>query len=264
MLTAVGLFEKRWREFDRKISNLKLELADHIWKRKHIRLDLWNCEVKSTWLRNKTQREKESRFLSLLAEDDLRRITECYYSALEACYFKIISVVVDKRHIHAHLDHLKLHKKAYELLLERIEDYLTEAHPKHSGVIVMDDTDKTINRALSMKHAYFQREGNQFSNFSHIIEYPFFTDSRLSSGIQLADLCGYNVYRAFREKDFAYSYFQKQLPYFYFSNKTADVRLDGLYVWPTASPLVEFCRSEIGRIKMEQPTLWTWAARRMK
>lgn len=123
VLTAVDLFEKRWREFDRKISNLKLELADHIWKRKHIRLDSWNCEVKSTWLRNKTQREKESRFLSLLAEDDLRRITECYYSALEACYFKIISVVVDKRHIHAHLNHLKLHKKAYELLLERIEDY---------------------------------------------------------------------------------------------------------------------------------------------
>jgi uncharacterized protein DUF3800 len=76
-------------------------------------------------------------------------------------------------------------------LLERIEYYLDECHPKHHGIIV-----------LSMKHARFQREGGQHQRFDHIVEYPFFTDSRLSNGVQLADLCGYNVYRAFRDKDF--------------------------------------------------------------
>jgi len=264
VLTAVGLFESRWKQFDRRISNLKLELADQIWKRHKERLELVDCEVKSTWLRNERLRMKESRFLSKLSPEDLKRVSDCYYSVLDECHFKILSVVIDKRHIQSHLDHIKLHKKAYELLLERIDAYLAEAHPKHSGVIVMDDTDKTINRALSMKHAYFQREGNRFSDFSHIIEYPFFSDSRLSAGIQLADLCGYNIYRAFRERDFTYEYFRQQLPHFYFSTRTASARLDGLYVWPGESELVEFCQTEVLRIKTEQPTLWTWAAQKKK
>ena len=52
VLTAVGLFESRWKQFDRRISNLKLELADQIWKRHKERLELVDYEVKSTSLRN--------------------------------------------------------------------------------------------------------------------------------------------------------------------------------------------------------------------
>jgi len=43
----------------------------------------------------------------------------------------------------------------------------------------------------------------------------YFTDSKLSNGVQLADLCGYNVYRAFRSKDFAYPYFAQLVPAIY-------------------------------------------------
>jgi hypothetical protein len=138
------------------------------------------------------------------------------------------------------MDQHKLHKKAYELLLERIERYLAECHSKHQGIIVMDDTDKTINRSLAMKHAFFQREGNRFTYFNHIVEYPFFTNSNLSNGVQLADLCGYNVYRAFRNADFDYPFFRRILPQFYSSQKTDFRKLDGLKVFPEDSELVEF------------------------
>jgi hypothetical protein len=32
VLTAVSLFEYRWRDFEREISNLKLELSDHLYR----------------------------------------------------------------------------------------------------------------------------------------------------------------------------------------------------------------------------------------
>lgn len=262
VLTAVSLYEFKWRRFDRAIANLKLELRDHLYKTKSLDLDLADCEVKSTWLRIAKQREKESPFLHALTDKDRQRMVDCYFAQIGAQFMQVFAVVIDKRKLHAHMDHEKLHKKAYELLLERIEHFMAEFHPKHQAVIVMDDTDKTINRAVSMKHAFFQREGNRVADFRHIVEYPFFTDSKLSNGVQLADLCAYNVYRAFRDLDFKYPYFQKLLPYFY--RREANGRLDGLKVFPEDSDLVPFAREGWIEFKTKEPTLWSGLSKEEK
>jgi hypothetical protein len=255
VLTAVSLYEHKWKDFDRAIANLKLELRDHLHRTKHKNLDLADCEIKSTWLRNERERERHSPFLTALSESDRTRLAACFYRQITERRMRLFSVVIDKRKLHGHMDHQLLHKKAYELLLERIESYLKEFYPKHQGVIVMDDTDKTINRALCMKHAFFQREGNQSMKFKHIVEYPFFTDSKLSNGVQLADLCGYNVYRAFRNLDFAYPYFVRLLPRFYNSQQTDPLKLDGLKVFPDDSELIDFARKGWTEFKTKQPAL---------
>jgi hypothetical protein len=257
VLTAVSLFEFKWRDFEREISNVKLELSDNLYRVQGLRFDLARCEVKSTWLRLPGLRAKESPFLNALSDDDRTKLAETFYAQLRPQRMHIFSVVVDKRKLHGHVDHDILFKKAYEILLERIEHYLYEFHPKHQGVIVIDDTGRMANRSLAMKHAYIQREGNQVMRFHHIVEYPMFTDSALSNGIQLADLCGYNVYRAFRQKDFSYPYFVRTLDRFYCSQQTASDKLDGLKVWPDDSELVEFARQGWIAYKTKQPTLWS-------
>lgn len=256
VLTAVSLFEFKWRDFEREIANLKMELSDHLHRLSGTRYDLAKCEVKSTWLRLPSLRAKESPFLHALVDKDRTRIAEAFYAQLTPMRMHLFSVVVDKRKLHGHVDHDILFKKAYEILLERIEHYLWEFHPKHQGVIVIDDTGRTENRSLAMKHAFIQREGNQVMRFHHIVEYPMFTDSALSNGIQLADLCGYNVYRAFRNKDFTYPYFARMLDRFYSSQRTSNDKLDGLKVWPDDSELVEFARQGWITHKTKQPTLW--------
>ncbi len=253
VLTAVSLYEKRWREFDRAIANLKLELSDHLRRTQGFKFDLADCEVKSTWLRLPSLRKKESPFLDALAAADLTRLSQLYYEQLSLHRMRIFSVVVDKRKLRDHVDEHILHRKSYELLLERIENYLREYHPKHQAVIVMDDTDKTINRGVAMKHAFFQREGNLNVDFRHIVEYPFFADSKLSNGIQLADLCGYNVYRAFRDAKFEYPFFQNLLPKFYISQRTAEEKLDGLKVFPDDSEMIAFAREGWRRFKTQRP-----------
>lgn len=251
VLSAVGMFENNWWKFDRAIARVKLELADYLRRDGKGQFELADCEIKSNWIRNPKEREEKSPFLHSLDTSDRERLVKTYFDQLPLINAVMFSVVVDKRHLHDHMTHETLHKKAYELILERIEHFMAEYHPKHNALVVMDDTSKELNRAVAMKHAYFQRSGNQNVNFRHIIEYPFFTRSELSNGVQLADLCGYNVYRAFRTKDFTYPYFELQLPYFY--KRANQDRLDGLKVWPEGSELIEFARIGWSEYQKQKP-----------
>jgi len=68
-----------------------------------------------------------------------------------------------------------------------------------------------------------------------------FARSELSNGVQLADLLAYSVYRAFKDEDFNYPYFERLLPNFY--RRREGVVLDGLKVWPDGSPLIAAART---------------------
>lgn len=241
VLLAVGLFERQWRPFDQAIASVKRELARRLYRETKHRFDLADCEVKSNWLRNAAEREQRSPFLHALTDADRERLAATYFGQLGPRKVVLMASVVDKRYLRDHVTHETLHKKAYEFLLERIEQYMSEYHPRHQALIVMDDTSKQLNRAVAMKHALFQRVGNQNLKFPHIVEYPFFTVSELSDGVQLADLLSYNVYRAFRMEDLSYPYFNMLLPHLY---KRREGRvLDGLKVWPEPSPLIVMARN---------------------
>lgn len=251
VLLAVGMYEGQWFAFDRAITRLKLELIDYARKLGKGRFELADCEVKSNWVRNVKEREKKSPFLSSLDGKDIERLMRCFFTQVEERRCVLMAAVIDKRYLHDHVDHEILHKKAYEFLLERIEHFMAEYHPKHNALIVMDDTSKELNRAVAMKHAYFQRAGNQNLEFRHIVEYPFFARSELSNGIQLADLLAYCVFRAFRDGDFDYPYFARLVPSFY--RKQAGAALNGLKVWPEGSPLIEQARAAWQAHKNKNP-----------
>lgn len=256
VLLAICIHEARWTAFDQEIADTKLALRTKLHKQKGIALQsLADCEVKSTALRlNKTQSQKgHSTFIHNLDAADKKQLTELFYSQVEKHHMRIFATVVDKRELQAHMNAELLHKKAYELTLERIEHFMAEYHHNERGLIVMDDTQKQLNHAVAMKHAFFQREGNTNLKFRHIVEYPFFTDSKLSNGVQLADLCAYNTYRAFRSEDFAYSYFKRTLPSFYRSRKSTRGKIDGLKVWPESSPLAALAKEKCWSATTENP-----------
>ncbi len=236
VLLAVGIWDGQWRDFETAISSLKLELADYLRRDGRGRFELADCEVKSNWVRVPAEREKRSGFLHGLHSDDLTRLTDTYFDQVAERNMVILASVIDKRFLRDHVTHETLHKLAYEFLLERIQHYMRQYHRRHRALIVMDDTGKQLNSAVAMKHAWFQRAGNRNMGFSAIVEYPFFTRSELSNGVQLADLLAYSVYRAFKHENFNYPYFERLLPHFY--RRPDGETLDGLKVWPENSPLV--------------------------
>jgi len=256
VLTAVSLYEGNWKDFEREITNVKLEFSDNLKRRTGQRYELPQCEVKSTWLRHPRERERHSPFLHALTDEERTRLSEAFYHQLRPQHMRVFSVVVDKRKLRDHVDGDILYKKAYEILIERLERYLREFHDKHKGLIIIDDVSRQENRSLAAKHSFIQREGNQIMRFRHLIEGPMFSDSALSTGIQLADLCAYNVYRAFKDKNFRYPHFLNLLDRFYSSRRTDPFKLDGLKVWPDDSDLIEWARESWITLKTEQPTLW--------
>lgn len=237
-LTAFGLFEHKWRQFNDPIISKKRELIERIRLRTGERLELSECEVKSSWVRI-PERRAERQFLSQLTPEELTELVEVYYRTLDNLPVRLFSVIVDKRHLRNHMDRSQLHRKAWELLCERIELFMHEFHPKHKALLVADDVSKQDNISLTMKHAYFLEYGTSCGlRFKNIIETPFFVRSELSEGVQLADLCSYNVYRAFRREDVNYPHFQRLLPKMYFSQRTHMDKIDGLKIFPDESPLI--------------------------
>jgi hypothetical protein len=99
VLLAVGIYERKWRPFDRAISNVKLELADYLRREGKGQFDLADCEVKSNWIRNAKEREQKSPFLWSLDAKDIERLVGTYFRQLEATNATIMAAVIDKRHL---------------------------------------------------------------------------------------------------------------------------------------------------------------------
>ena len=246
VLLAVGMYERQWRPFEQEVSGLKLELADRLRREGIGAFDLADCEVKSNWLRRPDERQKRSPFLRALGRCDIQRLAEVYFEQMERRNAVIIATVIDKRYTCSNITSKELHQKAYEILLERLQFYMSTEHPKHQALIIMDDMDKVLNRSVAMQHAQFLHCGNQNMGFRSIVEYPFFTRSELSNGIQLADQLAYNVYHAFRYEDMGYSYFERLLPYFYRYQTQGQTVPIGISIWPGGSPLVDVTRAVWG------------------
>ncbi|NUN08956.1 MAG: DUF3800 domain-containing protein [Ignavibacteriaceae bacterium] len=229
---GLGLHEYQWKKFEDTINRKKIKLILDIKEREGIQLDLADAEIRSSDVRIPSNRAQH-KFLRYLTEPELSSLIDLFYEQLEIRHFNIFAVVIDKNCLDDFMDIEKLLKKVYELTLERAENFIFNDHPKQNAIFVLDNTSKQLNRSLAMKHSFFQRNRTSSGlRVNHIIEIPFFVESYLSNGVQLADLCAYNVYRAFLDKNSSYPFFRKLLPYFYSGKKTRTEKIDGLKAFP--------------------------------
>jgi len=242
VLTAVGFYENRWNRFDRTVNHVKRELIRNIYYRDKIQLELADAEVHSSEIRIPKLRVQH-KFLSRLTDDELDGLVEIFYDQLKQQYMRVFSVVIEKAKLRDFMDSDKLTRKAYELLLERIEMYLRCIHPKHNGICIIDSTTRQLNRLLAMKHSYFQATGTSSGcKLGHIIEEPLFVESELCNGVQLSDLCAYNVFHAFKYKKMDYPFFQRIFPYIFTNYNTGDNKMEGLKIFPDDSDYVKMVK----------------------
>ena len=181
----------------------------------------------------------------------MTRLTDAYFDQVARRHTVIMASVVDKRFLRDGTTHETLRMTAYEFLLERIQHYMRQYHPKRRALIVMDDTGWQLSRAVAMKHASFQRAGNRNMTLPAIVEYPLFTRSELSNGVQLADLLAYSVYRAFKGEDLGYPYFERLLGNFY--RRLQGTALDGLEGLAGPLAAVRVGKQGVGLIPTRNP-----------
>ena len=242
VLTAVGLLDHKWHSFDKNLSRKKLFLINNMRNPfQNAELSLADAEIKSNWVR--IPKERQSRpFIKDLSDKDLTELVDLFYRQLNCQPMNLVSVVVDKRHLPDYMDAQKLQRKAWELLLESVEWFMRAEHPKHQATMIADDVSIQENRSLALKHSYFQEKGTAAGILlQHICEMPLFVRSELSNGVQLADLCSYNIYRAFKTQDLSYPFFRQILPTIWdgnLSEKHIKGRFHGIRIFPDTSPLM--------------------------
>jgi len=108
----------------------------------------------------------------------------------------IIACVIDKTafaHQYAFPDP---YVKAYEFLVERIDRWAEERD--EIAMIVMDTRGGDEDRIRRL-HRHFLTHGTSYQAIRFCIEQPFFVNSRLTTGVQIADVAAYIIGRAIRE-----------------------------------------------------------------
>lgn len=221
VLTAVGMYENRWRRFNKHLEGMKTNIA-----RKHLPdIEPDQLEVKANYILR-----KKGKFFSVLSDAEVNHISKNYLDQLKKAKMIIMASVIDKEELRDGTTSQEMHEWAYKLLLERIQHFMNN-HPKHNALIIMDDTGANLNRKIALMHARLLGIGDEVMDFKNIVEYPFFVSSKLSNGVQLADIVAYTIYHSFRYNKPDYEYIQKLRPYISRHRDKSEV-LAGLKVWP--------------------------------
>ena len=90
-------------------------------------------------------------------------------------------------------------RKDYVYLLERFYYYIQAANPVETGIVVLDELERSRSHILyEQMSAYFLRTQKGQERAQTIIPEPLFVHSDLSTGVQIADLVAYLLSWGFR------------------------------------------------------------------
>lgn len=86
-------------------------------------------------------------------------------------------------------------EEAFDQVVTRFHHYLARQRPDEYGLLVQDQND-TVSERLTKLMREFHRRGTRWTaRIPRLVETPLFVDSRLTSMVQVADLCSYALRR---------------------------------------------------------------------
>lgn len=210
---ALGFDSSKWNEINQQV----VELKQKVFKTPNAEL----LEIKSNWIRIPKERE-ERWYLKKLSNDELKELSVGLLDIVLKNEITMIATVINKNNMLKEYGQRAYSPNIYamELLLERISLFMNDNYPGKQAMIIADKCSNDIESLLNKNHVDHRNKHNGYSwkNLSNIIENLLFVDSKYSSFIQLTDLCAYNIFRAFKDKNPDYPFFKKILPK-YNSNK---------------------------------------------
>ena len=144
-------------------------------------------------------------YIHLSHEERVNLIQEIADMVGSSRYIRIFAECIDKKHIATLPHHKAIDEQALEQIVSRFEHYmavLAKANPKENfyGLLVHDN-----NQTVSVKHTQlmqkFHRMGTVWTSIDHVVETPFFVDSRLNNMVQIADLCALALRRYYENNE---------------------------------------------------------------
>jgi hypothetical protein len=114
-------------------------------------------------------------------------------------YARLFAECIDKLYFDPTRAARPVDEQAFEQVVSRFEQYLANVdgpgdQRKCYGLIVHDNNETVAKKHTDLMRRFHQ-QGTLFTTIERIIETPLFVDSRLTSMVQIADLCCYALRR---------------------------------------------------------------------
>ncbi len=108
---------------------------------------------------------------------------------------RLFSEAIDKTSFGGTAPTIPPREEAFTHVVNRFERYLVDTGGPHTVGLLAHDHDNTSAARLTQLMRHFHSSGTMWNQITRIIETPFFVDSKLTVGVQLADLCAYAIRR---------------------------------------------------------------------
>ena len=112
-------------------------------------------------------------------------------------YARLFAECVDKVYFDPSRTSRTLDEQAFEQVVSRFEQFLsrTEGPTQRNYGLLVHDNNQTVAKKHTDLMRRFHQQGTLWTMIERIIETPLFVDSRLTSLVQIADLCSYALRR---------------------------------------------------------------------
>jgi hypothetical protein len=183
-LAAVGLPLADWRQRDREFFKLKRQFFPDEMGRPDRRDE--EVEIKGRDLtsprqrRSSRRREFNRRVLTYLRERGATTFASTFLKNSTAA-----------------TSHRSLYSKALQILVERVSLHVAERPACSNAILIVDSRMKGpagLDVAVARSHMSYIFGHQTGRTFTNILEAPLFADSRLTVGLQLADIVASNIY----------------------------------------------------------------------
>lgn len=111
---------------------------------------------------------------------------------------KLFGEVVEKKWLLRKTGEVSATRHAFEQVASRFDAFLASVNrrgPTDSKGLLVFDNDPNSETSIRSLSDQFREVGHTWGRMHHVIESPFFVDSRTASGVQLADICAYATRR---------------------------------------------------------------------
>jgi len=113
----------------------------------------------------------------------------------------IFAECIDKLHFDPTKTGKSIDEQAFEQLVSRFEQYIRRVGGNQTeGLLVHDNNESVEKKHADMMRA-FHANGTLWTRMDKIIETPLFVDSKLTSMVQMADLCSFAIRRFIENGD---------------------------------------------------------------
>ena len=195
-LTGVAFPLTEWRQRDRAYLRLKRQFFPDMMGRADKRdeeVEIKGRDLTGPHQKNSTRRQEYNRRV-------LKFVNQHGGKAFAATFLKSAGQPMPSR---------SLYTKALQILVERVSVYIAESMTYDEAILICDSRMKggaglDIDVARShMSYIFGHSTGRTFTN---IVEAPLFADSRLTVGLQIADIVAANLYASY------YDYYLRLTP----------------------------------------------------